>query len=187
MSQDTKKIPKLRNGVDVIALKETIGAIKGQSDLAKFKFRATNKWINCGHNQARIEGFYGCNEEIAHKKPFVFDADEPAVLLGDDKGANPVEYVLVALSACVTTAVAYHAAARGIIIESIESSLEGDIDLRGFLGISDEVPKGYQDIRVTMTIKSDASPEQLKELAGFSPVFDTLKRAIPVEVEVKPG
>jgi len=106
-------------------------------------------------------------------------------LLGQDKGANPVEYVLVALAACVTTSVVYHAAARGIHVESVESSLEGNIDLRGFLGISEEVLKGYENISVTMKIKSDASPEQLRELTELSPVFDTLTRAVPVKVNVE--
>lgn len=185
MQEKATKQVTIRNGVDVIALKETIGTIKDQPDLAKFKFRSTNKWIDCGLNRSKIEAFYGCLEENEHKKTFLYDADEPATLLGNDEGANPVEYVLVALSACVTTGVVYHAAARGIHIESVESSLEGNIDLRGFLGISDDVPKGYQDITVTMKIKSDASAEQLEELTKFSPVFDTLTRAVPVRINVE--
>ena len=186
MAEQTQKQEKtMRNGVDVIALKETIGTIKNQPELAEFKFRARNKWINCGHNRSTIEGFYGCLEENKHKNSFVYDADEPETLLGQDKAANPVEYVLVALAACITTSVVYHAAARGIHVESVESSLEGNIDLRGFLGISEEALKGYEDISVTMKIKSDASPEQLRELTELSPVFDTLTRAVPVKVNVE--
>jgi uncharacterized OsmC-like protein len=184
MQEKATKEKTLRNGVDVIALKETIGAIKDKPELAKFKFRSTNKWIDCGLNRSRVEGFYGTLEEHKHRTSFTYDADEPAVLLGEDKGANPVEYILVALSACVTTSLVYHAAARGIRIKSVESSLEGDVDLRGFLGLSTDVPKGYQNIRVTMKVKSDAPPEQLKELTNFSPVFDTLTRAVPVTVNI---
>lgn len=185
MQERSTKEKTIRNGVDVIALKETIGTIKARPELARFKFRSTNTWINCGHNRARVQGFYGCLEEMKHKTTFVYDADEPAILLGDDNGANPVEYVLVALSACVTTTLVYHAAARGIHIESLQSTLEGDVDLRGFLGLSDEVHKGFNNISVTMKVKSDAPAEKLKELTAFSPVFDTLTRAVPVKIQIE--
>lgn len=91
----------------------------------------------------------------------MFDADEPPLLLGKDHAANPAEYVLHALVACLTTSLVYHAAARGIRIESVESTLEGDLDLQGFLGLSDQVRRGYKDIRVNFVVKSDAGPEQL--------------------------
>jgi uncharacterized OsmC-like protein len=185
MQEKSTKEKTLRNGVDVLALKETINAIKGRPALAAFKFRSTNTWINCGHNRSRIRGFYGALEENKHKTTFVYDADEPAALLGDDNGANPVEFVLVALAGCLTTGLVYHAAARGIIIESVQSTLEGDIDLRGFLGLSDDVHKGYNNISVTMKIKSDAPAEKLKELTEFSPVLDTLTRAVPVKINVE--
>jgi uncharacterized OsmC-like protein len=175
----------IRNGVDVFALKQTIGAIQEQPELAKFKFRSTNKWVDGGINRSTIEGFYGTKQEHAHKKSFVFQADEPEVLLGKDKGANPVEYLLVALSACVTTGMVYHAAVRGIHIESLESSLEGDIDLRGFLGLSDEVPRGYQNIRITMKVKSNAPAKQLEELAEFSPVLGTVTKPVAVNLKVE--
>ena len=121
------------NGVDVSRLSETIEAIKANPELAKFRFRARNKWIYGGHNRTEIKDFYGASkEDTSRTESFVMDADEPPILLGEDKGANPVEYVLTALAACLTTSMVYHAAARGIKIEEVESRLEGDLDLHGF-------------------------------------------------------
>jgi len=117
--------------------------------------------------------------------PFVLDADEPPVLLGEDAGANPVEYVLHALAACLTTTMVYHAAARGIEIQAVHSELEGDLDLRGFLGLSNEVRKGYHDIRVRMRVKSQATPDMLRDLAQYSPVFDIVSNSLPVQVVVE--
>jgi uncharacterized OsmC-like protein len=113
------------------------------------------------------------------------DADEPPVLLGHDTGANPVEFILHALAACLTTTMVYHAASRGIAIRAVDSALEGDLDLRGFLGISNEVRKGYHTIRVKMRVKSEAKPDMLRELAQFSPVYDVVSRSVPVDVVVE--
>jgi uncharacterized OsmC-like protein len=182
---ETKNQTMVRNGVDVIALKETIAAVQEQPELAKFQFRATNKWVDGGNNRTTIEGFYGAKEEHKHKKTFVLEADEPEVLLSRDKGAGPAEYLLVALSACVTTGIAYHAAARGIHIESIESSLEGDVDLRGFLGLSDEVPKGFKKINYSLKVKSDAPLEQIKELTELSPILESVTKPVSVNLKVE--
>lgn len=182
----TQEQTRKRNGVDVIRLKETLGAIQGDPELATFRFRARNEWKDCGHNRSTIQDFYGCKQEDASREePFVFDADEPNILLGENKGANPVEFLLHALAACVTTAMVYHAAARGITLESVESTLEGDIDLQGFLGLSEDVPKGYRNIEVSFKVKSDATPEQLAELTKFSPVYNTLTQGVPVNVNVE--
>ncbi|MCK5604119.1 OsmC family protein [Candidatus Pacearchaeota archaeon] len=182
---ETKEKVTIRNGVDVTALEQTIAAIKEQPDIAEFKFRAKNKWVNGGNNRTTIEGFYGAKEEHAHKKTFVIEADEPEVLLGEGKGAGPAEFLLVALSACVTTGIAYHAAARGFNIESIESSLDGDVDLRGFLGLSDEVRKGFKNINLTLKVKGDASADQLKELTEFSPILDSVTNPVAVNLKVE--
>ena len=127
------------NGVDTDALRQTIEAVKENKGIAKFKFKATNKWIHGGHNRTTINEFYGAEQNHTRSNPYDLDADEPPVLLGEDQGANPVEYVLTALSACLTTSLVYHAAARGIRIDEVESHLEGDLDLRGFLGLSESV------------------------------------------------
>jgi uncharacterized OsmC-like protein len=178
--------PVVTNGVDVTALFDTIKAVKADTALAQFKFRASNRWLDAGHNRSTIQAFYGCKAEDATRaKPFVLDNDEPPVLLGRDAGANPVEYILHALAGCLTTTMVYHAAARGIEIKAVDSALEGDLDLRGFLGISKDVRKGYQAIRVTMRVQSDARPQMLRELAQFSPVYDVVSRSVPVEVNVE--
>ena len=174
------------NGVNVEALGTTIKAIQGQADLAKFQFRATNKWINGGHNRSTIKEFYGAGQEdTTRTEPFVLEADEPPVLLGEDHGANPVEFVLHALASCLTTSLVYHAAAQGIIIDEVESQYEGDIDLRGFLGLSDTVRKGYQHISVQFKVKSDADAETLQELIKKSPVYDIVTNPVPVTISLE--
>lgn len=178
--------PTMTNGVNVTALMATIGAVKAAPALGKFQFRSKNQWMGGGHNQSTIKGFYGAGkEDDTRTEPFVFDADEPPVLIGGDTGANPVEFVLHALGACLTTTMVYHAAARGIEIEAVDSELEGDLDVRGFMGLSDEVRKGYQTVRVNMRVKSDAKPETLAELAKFSPVYDVVSSSLPVDVTVQ--
>ena len=186
MQQAVKAGPVFMNGVNVTGVIDTINAIKADHELARFQFRARNTWVDGGHNRSTIQGFYGCRREDASRtEPFVMDADEPPVLLGQDTGANPVEFILHALAACLTTTMVYHAASRGIEIGAVDSALEGDLDLRGFLGISNEVRKGYHTIRVKMRVKSEAKPDMLRELAQFSPVYDVVSRSVPVDVVVE--
>lgn len=178
---------KIVNGVNVDQLLDTINVIKDKPDIAKFRFRASNRWINGGHNRTSIKDFYGAGQEdTSRTEPFVLDADEPPVLLGTDQGANPVEYVLTALAGCLTTSLIYHAAAQGIKIDEVESRFEGDLDLRGFLGLSENVRNGYENIRVTFKIKSDAPKDKLEELVKLaqkrSPVFDIVSNPVPVSV-----
>jgi uncharacterized OsmC-like protein len=177
------------DGVNVDQLLSTINAIKENPGLAKFKFRANNRWINGGRNRTSINGFYSAGEEdTTRKQTFVFDNDEPIPLLGEDNSANPVEFVLHALAGCLTTSLVYHAAAQGIKIDSVESTFEGDLDLRGFLGMDDDVRNGYENIRVTFKIKADAPDEKLEELCELaqkrSPVFDIVTNAVPVTVRL---
>jgi len=182
----TVTTPATINGVNVEQLGANISAIQGDTGLAKFQFRATNTWINGGHNRTTIKEFYGVGQEdTTRTEPFVLDADEPPVLLGEDHGANPVEFVLHALASCLTTSMVYHAAAQGIRIESIKSRLEGDLDLRGFLGLSKDVRPGYENLRVQFTVKSDAPAETLRELTKHSPVFDIVKNPVPVAISVQ--
>ncbi len=181
--------PKTLNGVNVDDLFTTIDAIKEQPTIAKFKFRANNKWINGGLNRTTIKDFDGARQTHQHKNAFVFEADEPPVLLGEDQGANPVEYALTALAACITTSLVYHAAARGIQLEEVESRLEGDLDLHGFLGLDDNVRKGYEGVKVTFKIKADAPEEELEEICKlgptYSPVFDIFTNKVPVSVQLE--
>jgi uncharacterized OsmC-like protein len=174
------------NGVAVDELFKTIDAIKATPVISKFKFSLANRWMGGGHNRSTIKNFHGACQDVERPQAFVLDADEPPLLLGEDKGANPVEHLLNALAACVTTAMVYHAAVKGIEIEELESTVEGRIDLRGFLNIDPSVRNGYQDIQMKFRIKADVSDEQLRELyqlgPTFSPVFDSVTKGVPVTV-----
>ena len=177
------------NGVAVEDLSKTVDAIKATPAIAKFKFRIRNQWVDGGRNSSTADGFYGAGQEQSRPKQFVLEADEPSVLLGKDTAANPVEHLLHALASCLTTSMVYHAAARGIQIEEVESSLEGDLDLRGFLNLDKNVRNGYQGIRVNFKIKADVPDAKLQELgqlgSAYSPVFDSLTRGVPVSVSAE--
>jgi uncharacterized OsmC-like protein len=185
MSAATTDQEITRNGVNVTKLAATIRAIETQPELAGFKFRTRNQWDNGGHNVATVDSFYGTCQEMEHKKPFILHADEPAVLLGEDNGANPVEYVLAGLSGCMTTTLAYHAAGRGLTLESIESEYEGDIDLRGMLDLDPNCRSGYREIRVKFKVKGDADEATIRELVQKSPVFDTLANPVKIKIEIE--
>jgi uncharacterized OsmC-like protein len=175
----------MRNGVNVTGLSATVNAVRQQPKLAQFKFRARNQWDTGGHNVATVHDFYGTCQEMEHKEPFTMHADEPAVLLGEDQGANPVEFVLAGLSGCMTTTLAYHSASRGLNIESIESEFEGDIDLQGLFDLDPNVRPGYREIRVKFRVKGDADEATLQELLRKSPVYDTLANPVKIKIEVE--
>ena len=176
------------NGVNVTQPFETIDSIKENSDIAKFNFRATNKWIGGTENHTTVSDYYGACKTHTRETPHIFIKDEPPVLLGKDNGANPVEYLLAGLAGCITTSLVAHAAARGVKIESIESTLEGDIDLQGLLQTDKSVNPGYQGINISFKIKSDASDETLKELIDLaknvSPVANTISRPTSINVSL---
>ena len=175
------------NGIHLETLKQTVNAIDQQPDLGQCRFRASNTWLGGNQNCSTITGFYGAGQEIAHKQTYELHADEPPILAGNDDGPNPVEHLLNALAACVTTSMVAHAAVRGIHIEELESELEGDIDLRGVLGLADDVPKGFTDIRVRFRVKSDVdNMERLKRLTAYSPVFNTITQGANVDIQVEP-
>jgi uncharacterized OsmC-like protein len=174
------------NGVNVEQLFSTIDLIKEKPEIAKFKFRAANQWVNGTHCRATISDFYGALKEDTSREPMVFEIDEPPVLCGSNLGANPVEYLLVALSGCLTTTLVAHSAAKGIQIKKVESRYEGDLDLRGYLGISKDVPVGYQKIRVYFKIDADLAEDKKEELIEmaqkYSPVFNSITKPISVSV-----
>jgi uncharacterized OsmC-like protein len=184
MSSEAKEI----NGLDTAQMKGTIEAIQAQPALARFQFRNRNQWVDGGENRSTIQGFYGAGvEDSSRTKPFEFVNGEPPVLLGDNEGANPVEFLLHALAGCVTTTFVLHAAARGIRVDSVSTAMEGDIDLHGLLGLDDSVSPGYEQIRIKMDIKADCSDKELDELLAYtkdhSPVCNTVCRPVPVVVE----
>jgi uncharacterized OsmC-like protein len=180
----------VRNGVDTATLFATIDAVKGDPDIAKFRFRATNTWMSGTHNRSTIHGFHGAKQEMTHREPFTFDADHPPVLVGTDNGPTPVEYVLHALAACLTAGIANIAAARGVTLTEVSSTVEGDIDLLGILGLSDQVRNGYQQIRVGFTLRGD-DPDKLRSVVEQSrqrsAVFDIVTNGVPVSIDVDAG
>jgi uncharacterized OsmC-like protein len=180
---------KIVNGVNVTKLFGTIDAIRSSPVLSKFNFRAKGKWIKGGHNQITIDDFYGAGQTHSRSQPFVYDEDEPPVLLGEDHGANAGEYALAALSSCLSSTLIYHAAAQGVVIDEVESTISGDIDLQGYLGMSENVRNGYEKIKVTFKVMSNAPREKIRELVELaqkrSPVFDIITNPTPVEVSLQ--
>lgn len=182
------KTKQVINGIDTVALNNTVEAIKEQPTLARFQWRARNRWIDGGENRSQIKDFYGAGaEDTSRDEPWEFVNGEPPVLLGKNEGANPVEYLLHALAGCVTTTFVVNAAARGINIESISTTLEGDMDLQGFLALDKNVSPGYEAIRINMDVKADCTEEELEDLMQFtrehSPVCQSVCRPVPVTVE----
>ena len=176
------------NGLDVQAAMDTIGAIKADPTLARFQFRARNTWVNGGENRSVIRDFYGAGrEDDSRAMAFEFTNGEPPVLLGDNEGANPVEFLLHALAGCVTTTLVLHATARDIRIRELSTQLEGDLDLQGLLGLDDSVSPGYEQIRIKMNVEADCSDEELDDLLAYtqqhSPVCNTVCRPVPVMIE----
>ena len=179
----------IMNGINVDQLIGTINLIKENPGLAQFKFRAHTDWVNGGHSRTQIKGFYGAgNEDTSRATPFILEGDEPPVLLGANAGANAVETVLHALASCLSVGFIYNAAAQGIRVDSLAFSLEGDIDLHAFLGLSDKIRPGYQNIRLTYRVKSSASREKLEELCDYvqktSPVLDIIRNPVPVTIDL---
>jgi len=173
------------NGIHLETLQGTVNAIEQEPELGQCRFRARNTWLGGNHNRTTVTGFYGAKQEIAHQQRFELHADEPPILAGHDQGANPVEHLLNALAACITTSMVAHAAVRGIHIEELESELEGDIDLRGFLGLDESVPKGFTEIRVNFHVRADVdNMERLQRLTAYSPVFNTITQGARVEISV---
>ncbi len=186
MTATTERLPL--NGVDTPTLFATLDAVKAQPEIAEFQFRATNTWVKGTHNRSSIHGFFGAGQELEHKHETTIDADHPTVLVGQDNAPTPVEYLLAALAACLTSGLANIAAARGVQLSKVESTVEGDINLLGILGLSDEVRNGYNQIRVSFKIAGDAPPEKLRALVeqsqARSAVFDVITNSVPVSVDV---
>ena len=183
-SRPRERVPM--NGVDTPKLFATLNVVKAQPELANFQFRATNRWVKGTHSRSRIETFSGAGGEHRHAGEIDFNADHPAVLVGGDAAPTPVEFLLHAIAACITSGMANIAAARGVALTEVESTVEGNIDLRGILGLSDEVRNGYRDIRVHFRVKGDAPEEKLRQIVeqsrARSAVFDVLTNGTAVEV-----
>ncbi len=174
-----------RNGFNVDQMNQTVEALRQDPSLAQFEFRARNRWIGGGENRSTIQSFYGAGrEDDSREEPFVFINGEPPVLLGNNEGGNPVEFLLHALAGCVTTTTVLHAAARGIRIKSLSTELTGTMDLQGLLALDEAAPIGYKHIHIDMRIEADCSEQELDELLAFtkahSPVCNTVCQPVPV-------
>jgi uncharacterized OsmC-like protein len=185
-------IETVRNGVDTEQMFGTLDAITAQPELGRFQFRASNQWLGGAHNRSTISGFYGAGaEDTSRTVSWNLDAGEPAVLLGTDTGPNPAEALLHALAACLTTTLVYVASARRVRLTSVESRIEGNMDVRGALGLSDEVRNGFEDVRVSFRISGDAPPEKLREVVARaqarSAVYDIVTHGVPVAIDVEIG
>ena len=178
----------MRNGVDTTTLFATLDAVKQAPEAARFQFRAHNHWVSGTHNRSTINDYFGVGEERTHERTFTFDADHPAVLVGRDQGPTPVEFVLGALAACLTAGLANIAAARRVRLTEVRSTVTGDIDLNGILGLDPQVRNGYQQITVRFAIKGDAPAEQLRALVAQSrarsAVYDIITNQVPITIEV---
>jgi uncharacterized OsmC-like protein len=186
-TQDT-----MRNGVDTGALFATLDAVKGQPEIAQFQFRASNTWLDGTHNRTTFDDFFGAGSEMHHAQRTQVDADHPAVLTGKDRGPTPVEYLLHAIAACLTSGLVNIAAARGVVLRSVTSTVEGDIDLLGILGLGDgTVRNGYEQMRVHFHVVGDADDETLRGLVDQarrrSAVYDALMNPTPVVIDVTTG
>ena len=185
----TTEVPS-RNGVDTARLFATLDAVKGSPEIARFQFRATNSWITGTHSESSIHGFYGAGQELTHRQPVTLEADHPEVLVGEDHAPTPIEFLLHALAACLTSGIANIAAVRGVNLTSVESTVEGDIDLLGILGLSGEVRNGYQEIRINFHLEGD-DPDKLRSVVEQSrlrsAVYDVLTNGAPVTIAVTTG
>jgi uncharacterized OsmC-like protein len=179
---------KVDNGVNVEALLGARKALTEAPEAAQFTWRASCEWINGTHSQSTVQGFFGLGAEQAHKTKFSFNADHPEVFASEDKGATPVEYVLVGLASCLTGGIAAVAQHRGIQLRSVSATIEGEMDLQGILGIDSEVRNGFDGIKVKYRIDADATPDEIKALVAQSQkrsaVFDVITNPTNVTVEV---
>lgn len=187
MSTITEQAPI--NGVDVATLFGTRDAVKQTNEIARFQFRASNSWVSGTHSRSTFAGFHGAMQELQHEQETVVESDHPAVLVGTDAGPTPVEYLLHAIAACLTSGIANIAAARGVRLTHVSSSVTGDIDLLGILGLSDgSVRNGYEQVTVTLRVEGDADDATLREIVEQSrrrsAVYDALTNPTPVAIDV---
>ena len=187
----TTTSPQARNGVDVATLFATLDAVKETPQIAKFQFRVRNRWQGGTHSRSEYGDFYGAMQEMQHKNVTVVESDHPEVLVGADHAPTPVEYLLHAIAACITSGIANIASARGVTLTKVSSTVEGDIDLLGILGLSDQARNGYEQLKVTFHVEGDADDATLREIVDQSrrrsAVYDALTNPTPVHIEVVTG
>jgi uncharacterized OsmC-like protein len=180
---------KVDNGVNVEALLGARQALTDAPEAARFKWRTTCSWVNGTHSRSTVQSFFGLGAEQSHKTEFVYDADHPEIFAAEDKGAAPVEYVLVGLASCLTAGIATVAQNRGIQLRSVKATIEAGMNLQGILGIDSDVRNGFDGIKVVFDIDADASKEDIAALVAQSQrrsaVFDIITNPTNVAVEVR--
>jgi len=175
----------LVNGIDTEHVANLASKISEDDEYGKFKFRVINRWMHGSRSRTSIQGFYaGGKEDDSRNQALTVDADQPIFLAGKNTASNAVEHLLHSLISCLNTTLVYHAAVQGIPLEEVKISAEGDMNARGFFGISDQVNKGYECIRVQMHVKSDTDIDTLTALAMYSPVYEIISKAVPIEFKV---
>ncbi|NQW12393.1 MAG: OsmC family protein [Alphaproteobacteria bacterium] len=177
--------PSIINGINAAAVFEKVAAVRDNPELASFRFRLSNRWTGADRSRSSIDGYHGGGVDHAHDQgPFVVDSAEPSSMQGSGTAPNPVEFLLHALVSCLTTTIVFHAAARGITIGDMTTEVEGEMDMRGYLGLSGLIRKGFSRVRVSMTVTCDATPETLVSLAEYSPVYDIVSKSLPIALTV---
>jgi len=173
------------NGIDTQQVINLASKISQDDDFGQFKFRANNRWIGDSRSRTSVQGFYaGGKENADRREALTVDADQPAFLGGKNTAPNAVEHLLHSLTSCLSTTMVYHASVQGIVVEALDIAAEGDMNARGFFGISDKVNRGYERIRVNINVKSAADVETLKSLTMYSPVYEVVSRAVPVDMTI---
>lgn len=185
------QVTTARNGVNVEALLAAREALTDAPEGARFKWRATSEWVNGTHSRSTVEGFYGLGGEQKHRQKFQFDSDHPEVFASEDKGATPVEIVLVGLAGCLGAGIASVAQNRNIQLRSVKATLEAGMDLQGILGIDENVRNGFDGIKVHYEIDADATQDEIAALVAQSQkrsaVFDIITNPTDVTVTVRKG
>jgi len=183
---ETRREPKPLNGVDTPTLFATINAVADQPELAKFQWRASSRWVRGTHSRSKFEKFTGAGADHVHTTEVLYDMDHPKVLVGADNGPTPVEFLMISLAGCITSGIGNIAAARGVELTEVESTVEGDMNLLGILGLSDDVRNGYEKLTVTFNIKGDAPAEKLEQIVeqarARSAVYDVLSNGVPIDL-----
>ncbi len=188
MSTETKELnaTNVLNGVDVSQVLSAVNAFKDNEELAGFRFHITNRWIEGGYSRSKVKSFFGAGRENEHNKQFDIDCDAHTLMAGKNRGATPPEHFLNALASCVTTTLVYQAAVNGIEIEELESEIEGYMDMRGTMGIADDIRKGYESIKVSYKVKTDSENlKTLEEIVNNSPMLDVTKNGTNVDVFIE--
>ena len=185
---DIVKAPPV-NGLDLNALGELVDAIEIDPREAKVTFNVPSRWAGQTRTETIVDGFTIGGERIARSHKIV--ADEPFQLLGGDSAPNPQELLMAAFNACIMVGYVAGAALKGINLYSVEIRTRGELDLRGFLGLSDDVKPGYEDIDYEVRISGDGSLEQYEEIhqtvMKTSPNYFNISRPIRVNGTLQVG